>query len=241
MGNVFFGLPLELTRALVEGLGLRVAVETGTYRGESTRELAAIVPQIHTVELSEALAAGAAVSLSDLSNVTCHSGSSAAMLRSLASSVREPFLAWLDAHWCGGTTERSEGECPVLAELDEIDSFVDAKRSCVLIDDARFFLAPPPTPHDPLEWPTFQEIMAALTLSHRRYVTVLDDVIIAVPPEAKSIIDRYALDESPALRLKRVDAVLRRAPTSLLARQLLARNPIARITARSRSRRDHQT
>ena len=52
MGLVYSGVPAPLARALVDGLGLRVAIETGTNLGESTAALSEMVDRVWTVELS---------------------------------------------------------------------------------------------------------------------------------------------------------------------------------------------
>src|SRR6266481_6378819 len=56
----------------------------------------------------------------------------------------------------------------------------------VLTDDARFFLAPPPAPHEVTYWPDISAICRLMAAhdSHR-YVAVHDDVIIGVPAAAR--------------------------------------------------------
>ena len=59
-----------------------------------------------------------------------------------------------------------------------------------MIDGARLFLTRPPTPHDPGQWPNFPEVKALLTARHPKFIAVHNDAIIAVPPEAASIVQR---------------------------------------------------
>jgi len=56
----------------------------------------------------------------------------------------------------------------------------------VLTDDARFFLVPPPGPHEATYWPDISAI-CRLMAAHdcHRYVAVHDDVIIGVPAAAR--------------------------------------------------------
>lgn len=63
----------------------------------------------------------------------------------------------------------------------------------MLIDDARLFLAPPPPPHDREQWPSFMQVMDALRARHERYVTVFEDVIVAVPLSARATVEDYGM------------------------------------------------
>jgi hypothetical protein len=185
MGGVPGGLAVELRDAL----GLVRAVETGTYRGGTTRELAEMFPEVVTIELSSELHREAVAAFEGTPQITALHGDSGTILPELADrSV--PTLWFLDGHWSGGPTAGQEAECPVLAEIAALaDGHAD---DCVLIDDARLFAAPPPPPHDPQQWPTLIEVFDALRSAHpQHHVTVLADLAIAVPAGAKPVVDRF--------------------------------------------------
>jgi hypothetical protein len=185
MGGVPRGLAVELRDAL----GLVRAVETGTYRGGTTRELAEMFPAVVTIELSPELHREAVASFEGIPQITALHGDSGTLLPGLA-DPSVPTLWFLDGHWSGGSTAGQDSECPVLAEIAALATgHVD---DCVLIDDARLFAAPPPPPHDPQQWPTLIEVFDALRGSHvQHHVTVLADLVIAVPASAKPIVDRF--------------------------------------------------
>jgi hypothetical protein len=174
-------------------------VETGTYRGGGTRALAALFPEVITVELSHELHTAAADELSDLDGVTALQGDSRQVLPTVT-DASTPTLWFLDGHWSGGPTAGQEAECPVLDELAAVHG--GSATDCVLIDDARLFAAPPPPPHDAEQWPTLVDVFDAIRSAHPgHHVTVLSDLVIAVPASAKPIVDRFgqALDApSPA-------------------------------------------
>ena len=228
--------PVDLAGALVERLNLTVAVETGTYQGASTRQLAGLVSRVHTVELSEVLAARAAAALADLPNVVCHKGPSVAVLEELSNSIDGPILAWLDAHWSGGETAGVNDECPVLAEIAALDALPEAKRSCILVDDARVFLASPPPPHNPEDWPTLQELIKSMTMIHKRYVSIVDDVVVAGPVAVKDTIDCYAKSMAPHLQQARWSIALRQAPAHVLFLEMISRSRTSRAAMRLRDR-----
>ena len=196
MGAVEFGLPHQLVADLSRALNITVAVETGTYRGDSARKLAETVQRVVSIELSEELHEAAKGTLSDLGNVTLLQGSSADVLAHVAADLPGPAIYWLDGHWCGAAGARSdEAQCPVMEEITAIDASDHAAQSCILIDDARLHLGPPPPPFRREDWPTITDIVDKLRATHERVFTVLDDVIIAGPPEIQSVIDTYWLDK----------------------------------------------
>jgi hypothetical protein len=158
------------------------AIETGTYRGDSTELLSRYFRQVATIELSEQLYERAKRRFEGNTHVTCYLGDSAKVLPLVLPDVDGPILYWLDGHWSGGITA-SESECPLLAEIDVINQSPFSDSSAILIDDARLFLGPPPPPHRPDAWPSFLDVFDRLRSVHARYVTLMGDIIVAVPPE----------------------------------------------------------
>jgi hypothetical protein len=184
------GVPTELAAALRAELDLKRAIETGTYRGGSARLLAEIFPSVTTIELSPELHAEAVERLADVPAVRCVQGDSGERLRELVDPAI-PTLYWLDGHWSGGPTAGAEHECPVMAEVEHIAN--GHPDDCLLIDDARLFIASPPPPHDPAQWPSLVELFDQVRASRPDvHVTVVADVIIAVPERAKAVADRHA-------------------------------------------------
>jgi hypothetical protein len=191
-------VPPELAAALRDRLGLRRAVETGTYLGGSARLLASLFDSVVTIELSESLATRAARELADYPNVTVRQGDSRQILPELA-AADVPTLYWRDGHWSGGETAGVDHECPLLEEVAAIGA--DTAEIALLIDDARLFTASPPPPHDPAAWPTIVEVFDGLRSARRgHHVTVLRDLVIAVPEGARDLADRFGrgeLDSEP--------------------------------------------
>lgn len=191
MGSISAGVPLDLAVCLRDQLGLETAVETGTYRGDSAALLAEHFGRVWTVELSEPLWRVASERHASVRNIEFVHGPSEEVLGRIAAALAAPALYWLDGHWSGDVTAGEENECPVLAEIDAIDASKTADRSPILIDDARFFAAPPPAPHRREQWPPLMEVFDALRKHEDRYVTVLEDVIIAVPASARRTVEDW--------------------------------------------------
>lgn len=183
-----------LISALQGTLHLDRAVETGTFRGDGARLLAASFAEVITIELSEALAAQAAQALSSEPSIRVLQGHSVQRLAELRTGT--PTLWFLDGHWSGGPTAGADDECPVLEELDVIAN--GHPDDVVVIDDARLFAASPPPPHDPEQWPTLLQVIDRLRARWpAHHITLLDDQLLAVPGRAKSPLDRYGQDLAP--------------------------------------------
>lgn len=210
LGNVFFvmgsvhpSVPVDLARRLVRAGSLTVAIETGTFHASGTLALHGIVPRVFSVEVSEKLHRRAVKRYGDRAGLTFVLGSSPDVLPALVDPLDGPVLFWLDAHGgmlAGGRDAAelydppgAEGQCPLIAELEAIREFRWADRSCILIDDARAFMGPLPQ-HRRADWPPFVKVFDLLRMDGERYVTVLDDVIIAVPPDQRPVVDQWWLE-----------------------------------------------
>ena len=190
MGSVTFSIPFDLATVLVRAEGLRHAVETGTYLGHSAEMLAGIVEHVWSVELKPEILAQARERLGEQPRIHLYEGYSPVVLPEILKELDGPALYWLDGH--GGTFGADDvpqdiKECPVLDELAAIAEYPYAERSVILIDDARAFFGP--LLHHRPDWPTFLEVAEAL--GKDRYVTALDDVIIAVPGDLRPVVDAW--------------------------------------------------
>jgi hypothetical protein len=188
-------LPHQLARDLRDRLGLVRAIETGTYKGGSARTLASIFPDVVTIELDHALHARAVERLAGIPAITAVQGSSRDRLAPLVDGDR-PTLYWLDGHWSGGVTAGEDDECPVLDELEAVAA--GHPDDCVLIDDARLFVAPPPPPHKPEQWPSLDEIEAAIRRARpEHHVVVVHDIVVAVPERAQDLAEGFGREQPP--------------------------------------------
>src|SRR6266436_14161 len=184
MGNVRFGAPKELVLWMRDTFKAKVFVETGTNQAQTAVWASANFERVFTVEAYEPLYQKAVETFGSCKNIQFLKGDSRAHIKSLADSLTEPAIFWLDAHWCGENTFGKSDECPVVGELELLNTSKVAH--IVLIDDARLFLAPPPPPHEASYWPDIATICGLLsTPNTNRYVVVHDDVIIGIPYVAR--------------------------------------------------------
>ena len=70
-------------------------------------------------------------------------------------------LFWLDTHWCSSNSYGEEDQCPLMKEIEIINT--SKADSIILIDDARLFLSPPPLPNSSHFYPGIAEVIEKLT------------------------------------------------------------------------------
>jgi len=194
------GFPARIALALAKLSGATVFVETGTYQGATARWAAEYFASVYTIERAEPLFKAHSRALRALDNVEPLLGDSREVLRKIIPGLQgQRAVVWLDGHWSGGETAGAGEECPLIGELEMMAS---RAHDVIFIDDARLFLCAPPPPHDPRQWPTITEVVAALTAAGpRRYVQIVDDVIIAVPDvsELRNCLTSYARARAEAI------------------------------------------
>jgi hypothetical protein len=189
MGTLTSGPLSELALVLSKKFGIRDFVETGTFRGETTRWAAGRFEHVTTVEMNEQFYREACASLGDLPNVRVLHGDSVTVLKETIAALTGPALFWLDAH-SGGGFFAAEDYCPLIGELQAINA--SPLQHVILIDDARAFLAPPPPPFKPEKWPGLSEVILTLNARFPTYTICLGDAIIATPLAAQNLLNQFS-------------------------------------------------
>lgn len=189
MGEVRMGPPKDLLREIRRHCGMRLFIETGTFRGDTAAWAAAEFERVITIEFSPELFERAQRRLAAHANVEILFGDSRARLAELVPTLDCPAVFWLDAHWCSGQTYGLADQCPLLSELAVINA--SPLDHALLIDDARFFLSPQPRPNRIDQWPSLAEVITQLSSRADRYVVVVEDVIVAVPAVAREAIGLF--------------------------------------------------
>jgi len=178
------GPPPELVESIRDSFGVRVFVETGTFRGRTANWASTLFPKVITIEASEEIWKQARTKYSSVTNIEFRHGRSEEVLNKVVRAIRQPAVFWLDAHWSGGNTFGSTSICPIRREIKEI--LVASCQHVVLVDDVRLFLAPPPLPHDPDNWPSIGELLSDLqAVRPEGYQAITVDILISVPPHAR--------------------------------------------------------
>lgn len=161
----------ELCWVTAKMRGLRVFVETGTFRGDMIAHMldAKELEALYSIEMGTELYSAAAERFRGSPRVMLLCGDSAAILPALLTRIDQPTLFWLDAHPGEPGTAGTYGTTPLANELSAIRDW--DKPCVVLIDDVRLFGEP--------GWPTRAQVESAMAGWKS---TLVDDVLMLESP-----------------------------------------------------------
>jgi hypothetical protein len=115
-------------------------IETGTYRGSTTRYLAKRYPKVISIEPSPVFYNYSTSRLKRLLNVELIFGSSEDVFENLLKSTAPEVNIWLDGHYSEGGTYLGSSVTPILSELEMISKNTEVfTRFVIFIDDVRLF------------------------------------------------------------------------------------------------------
>lgn len=124
---------------LQKNYNIDIAIETGTFKGQTTKLFASLFKEVHTIELKEEMYREAKPKLGQFSNIQCHLGDSAVVLNYLLPPLKDRrILFYLDAHWYNFW--------PLLDELDTIAK--NHKDNCIIVIDDFKVPTRPEIPYD---------------------------------------------------------------------------------------------
>lgn len=173
--------PHELILALHDKYQVKNFVETGTYLGETTEWASRYFEKVYSFEAAETLYKKTRERLGSIKNIQFIFGESDKELANI--NISDSAIFWLDAHYSEGET--FNGEVPLLKELEIINSMnID---SYIFIDDARLILAK----WQNLHYCDLATLINVLSVK-KRYIAIVDDVIIGVPYSAKEMVNDYS-------------------------------------------------
>lgn len=132
----------ELKRQRVRDLAKRfsssIFVETGTYQGDMVEAVHDIFERVISIEIFEPLYKKACERFALRTKIQLLHGNSGELMPKVVEGLTAPALFWLDGHYSGDGTGRSDKDTPIEEELTPILS--DRRFAhVVLIDDARLF------------------------------------------------------------------------------------------------------
>jgi len=177
MGVFWRGLPIYLLDRSSDWLGPEaVAIETGTYLGDSAILISQKFSKCTTIELDVALANRATQRLSKIQNISVIQGTTREVLQEILPNRQTGLLVWLDAHFSGGITAGEDDKCPLMAEIKVIMDSRAKENTIVLIDDARALIG-----HG--EWPMLSDVVTIAVEAGWSAVSI-DDVLVVADKSA---------------------------------------------------------
>ncbi len=163
-------------RRYIDLFGLKVFVETGTFRGDMVDAMKSDFDRLYSIELSRELFERARHRFRSYDNVKLIHGDSGVQIARVLTEIDEPTLFWLDGHYSAGETARGEQDTPIMQELQHIFDAPDYGH-VVIIDDARCFGENP-------AYPSIDDLRNFVgTQRAGLEFTIADDSIRITPPE----------------------------------------------------------
>ena len=125
----------------VDSDGYSVCIETGTYMGDTVRNMQPYFEQFHTIEISMDLYNNFIATHPPYGNVKAHYGDSTDKIPELLKdfSEEQKCVFWLDGHFSNGCTSKGDKDVPLLEECKAIDTLYKPDEALILIDDLRLF------------------------------------------------------------------------------------------------------
>ncbi|MFA5714365.1 MAG: hypothetical protein WC998_01320 [Candidatus Paceibacterota bacterium] len=192
MGNIRLGIPPELAIQLRDKFNITTLIETGTYKAGTTIWAACNFKKVYSIEGFKPYYDKAVEKCAPHKNITLTFGDSREELPKILQKLKKPALIWLDAHWLGNVEDSAGtwGECPIIEELTALERC--GVKHIILIDDEHCFKHELPGRAVVENWPDIHRLINRLK-AEGYFVTTDEDVIIAVPPEAKELVEKYIL------------------------------------------------
>jgi len=162
----------RVVKSYAKKYSLFTFIETGTYQGEMVDAMKNVCQNIYSIELSEMLYNQAKIKLSGVPNVNLIHGDSSIKLKELLININDRCLFWLDGHYSGGETAKSDIETPIMEELKIIFTH-SVTGHIVLIDDARCFIGQN-------DYPTIDEIRSYVFQHQPKCIFKVKDDIIRI-------------------------------------------------------------
>ena len=115
-------------------------IETGTWMGDTTKELAGIASHVHSIEPQLEFVNSARERFRNSNNVSLHHGTSEQLFSEVLNSCSGDVAFWLDGHFSAGATFEGEVDTPILSELQAIkENLHRLNKVSIFIDDFRCF------------------------------------------------------------------------------------------------------
>lgn len=139
-------LTIEKLNKIVENFDINadeypICVETGTYMGDTVRNMQPYFREFHTIEISMNLYKHFLATHPNYGNVKAHYGDSSVKIPELLKSFGESdkCVFWLDGHFSHGCTSKGDKDVPLLEECKAIDELYKPDEGLILVDDLRLF------------------------------------------------------------------------------------------------------
>jgi hypothetical protein len=112
-------------------------IETGTLNGETIFAVEPYFKHLYTIEFSEKYFNNTKNNYNG-NKINFILGDSSIVFKTLLHEINEKTIFFLDGHWSGGDTGKSEKDCPLYEEISNINDLFK-EEAIIIIDDFRLF------------------------------------------------------------------------------------------------------
>jgi len=148
---------------------INIFIETGTYLGNTVNAVKKKFKEIYSIELNKVLYLKAKQRFIKYKHINVILGDSSEKLPEILSKIDGPFLFWLDAHYSGENTSKTNVETPITKELLYILNHPN-KNHVILIDDAHDFTGKN-------DYPTIPELKEIINQYEEKVLIIKEDII----------------------------------------------------------------
>lgn len=166
----------RILSAYMKRFGLKVFIETGTFKGDTLDELARLADKAYSIELSDELHARALTRFAKRANISLLHGDAGDVLPPLVMKLSEPALFWLDGHYSAGETAHGAQASPISRELEAVLAS-PVSGHVVLIDDVAEFTGQG-------GYPEIGRLLTALARDKRYAARIEANILILEPVQA---------------------------------------------------------
>ena len=164
-------LKQDMIKYFQSAYGVKILIETGTFRGEMVYAQRKNFEKIISIELSPDLFQIAKKRFKNYKYIEIICGDSGILLEGIISKLNTPAIFWLDGHYSGFETAKGSLETPVKLEIETIlNSEIN---HIILIDDARMF-------NGENDYPAIQDIKDLVFSRKKNYLFNVEDDIIRI-------------------------------------------------------------
>ncbi len=159
----------KIIKMYAKRFSINIFIETGTYLGNTVNAVKKNFKEIYSIELNKVLYLKAKQKFIKYKHINVKLGDSSEKLPEILSKIDGPCLFWLDAHYSGKNTSKTNVETPITKELLYILNHPN-KNHIILIDDAHDFTGKN-------DYPTIPELKEMINQYEEKVLIIKEDII----------------------------------------------------------------
>ena len=159
----------KIIKMYAKRFSINIFIETGTYLGNTVNAVKKNFKEIYSIELNKGLYLKAKRRFIKDMHINLILGDSSEKLPEILSKIDSPCLFWLDAHYSGENTSKTNIETPITKELLCILNHPN-KNHIILIDDSHKFIGKN-------DYPSISKLKEIINQYEQKVLIIKEDII----------------------------------------------------------------